>query len=194
MADSLRILAQVSHNQAESAADDLEAIADKQEKNLKLKEKYRDAEKVYDNAVADGIVTFDELVLLHEMRTYVGTTDEAFWGSETVNEFEPHELGFNPWKYDKDKIGLDEKHGNNSHFYLKLGDKESAEGRKVQEIFDNMKKEIENSVKDKEDVQAKDQFEIQMATSDLQNSESVRQQAYKKMDESRDKGSDAWGQ
>ena len=192
--DSYKLLSLVAHHQTEAYGSDLEEIANKQEKTLQEKRDLRDVQKFYDKATADDIVTFDELQTLHEMRTWTGTTEDAFWGSETVNEFEPHELGFNPWKYDASKYGLDEKHGNNSHFYLQLGDKESAEGRKVQEIFDNMKSEIENSVKDKEDDQAEDQFLIQMATSDLQNSESVRQQSYKKMDESRDKGSDAWGQ
>jgi hypothetical protein len=194
MADSYKVLARVANNQTEAYGSDLEEVANRQEANLNAKQNQRDVQKYYQQITQDEIVTFDELQNLHEMRSWIGSTDQGFWGSETVNEFEPGELGYNPWKYDASKYGLDEQNGNNSHFYLQLGDKESEEGRKTQQVFDNIKGEIENKIKDTEDVQSKDQFEIQMATSDLQNAESVRQQAYKKLDESRDKGTDAWGQ
>ena len=190
MADSLRILAQVSHNQAESAADDLEAIADKQEDNLEKKNKFRDAEKVYDNITADGIVTFDELVMLHEMRTFAGTTDESFWNEQgTVRGFESAYDG--QWVYDESKVPST-KHGNNSHWYMDMN-AEGQGGSEVKELMGNLKDEITAAKEKVDDDQSQVQFLIQVGTSDLQNAENVRSQAEKRLETQRKDLTRNWG-
>jgi hypothetical protein len=195
MTDSMRLLSRVAHNQAEVAADDLEKIADRQETTLDEKKKARDVQEYIDKIKADDIVTFDELVTLHELRTEIGSTDKAFWeyggNYHTVNEFDPDQLGgVNPWKYDANKYG--EKHGNNSHFYLELKGEDPSQ-RKAAEVFKNIEKEVENHIKGKEDDQSLLQFKIQMFTSDLQNAENVRSQAEKREETQRKDLTRNWG-
>jgi hypothetical protein len=190
MADALRLLATVSHHQAESAADDLEAIADQQESNLKKKEQLRDTEKLYDSITADGIVTFDELVSLHEMREWVGTTDESFWNEQgRVRGFESAYDG--QWHYDETKVPST-KHGNNSHWYMDMK-AEGQAGAEVKELMENLKDEITAAKEGVDDDQSQVQFQIQVGTSDLQNAENVRSQAEKRLETQRKDLTRNWG-
>ena len=61
MADPLRILARVANNAAKISAEDLERLADEQQLNLDEKQRLRRALDAYNEMVASGIVTYDEL-------------------------------------------------------------------------------------------------------------------------------------
>lgn len=190
MADVLRILAKVSNGQAQSAAEDLEEIANKQEDNLKKKEKFRDTERLYDNITADGIVTFDELVMLHEMRSWSGTTDASFWNEQgRVRGFESAYDG--QWVYDEERIPST-LHGDNSRWYMDMN-AEGQGGSEVKELMSNLQDEITAAKEEVDDDQSQVQFEIQVSTSDLQNAENVRSQAEKRLEQQRKDLTRNWG-
>jgi hypothetical protein len=167
--DPYKLLSLVAHHQTEAYGSDLEDIAKKQEMNLDKKRAYRDLQKYAQKVLSDDVVEPGEAEKLQAWMQELGVVESG----ENI------------------MAGVTADGSGN----YQLGSTEDATQRKNKENFKaQVTDAIENAIKDVEDTQSKDQFEIQMATSDLQNAESVRQQAYKKMDESRDKGTDAWGQ
>jgi hypothetical protein len=162
--DVLRLLAKVSHNQAESAADDLEAIADKQEANLARKNQLRDIEKAYDNAVADGVVSAAEMQNLTAWMQDLGLTPGA---------------GLN--------TGGDTRVSGGSE------DEAKAVSQNKETVENGIKDVITASKEKVDDDQSQVQFLIQVGTSDLQNAENVRSQAEKRLETQRKDLTRNWG-
>lgn len=162
-------LAKASHYMTQVHADELETIADKQESNLAQKKKLRDLQKYYDSAMSDDTLTSDEVNKLSSWMEELGVIDAG------------------------DNITAGLVADGNGDFQAGNAE-EGVERDNKEKIETQIKDSIENAIKDLEDVQSQDQFEIQMATSDLQNSETERRQAFQKMTESRKQGAQVWGQ
>ena len=162
--DVLRLLATVAHRQAESAADDLEAIADKQETNLARKNQLRDLEKAYDNATSDGVVDKNEL---QELTSWMESLQVSVGSGLNLNA----DYRVSGGSEDEAKTVSQNK-----------------------ELIENAIKDQITASKEKvDDDQSQVQFQIQVGTSDLQNAENVRSQAEKRLEQQRKDLTRNWG-
>lgn len=158
MPDVLRMLAYVHHLAANEAAEDLQSIANKQEENLKRKRQLRDLEKYYDSAVNSdgGVVTTAEL------------NELTGWMSD---------------------LGIQAGEGLPASGDIRVSGGSDNEARQVsqnKELLESAIKDVITAAKEQvDDDQSQVQFEIQVATSDLQNAENVRSQAEKRLEQQR---------
>jgi hypothetical protein len=189
MTDPLHLLAQVNHLTSQDSASKLEDVAQQQKDKVYEKRQVRDVQEIYDKYMADGKVTFDELQTLHDMRTEIGSTEDAFWGSNgRVDEFQV-QGGVNPWSHDNNQTGT---HGSNSKFYLDVDDPESEAARKNKTAMEAIEREIDGKMDGLEDNEALLQFEIQMATSEMTNADANRGQAEKRLSDHRNEMRRNW--
>ena len=187
MTDSLRLLATVAHLQATDSGKNLEDIANQQKEKIGEKSKLRDVQKYYDKIIADDKVTFDELENLHRLRSELGAqgiqggTEEAFWNeNNTTTGFDEHATGQDIWKVD-DSLG-----SGNSRFYMSLSNTAEDQGAALaKQGMEAIKSELDGGMDALNDDQQLLQFEIQMATSEMQNAESTRSQSEKRMEDQR---------
>lgn len=162
--DVLRLLATVAHHQAESAADELESIADRQESNLNRKNQIRDLERAYDNATSDGVVDSTELQML-----------SSWMGDLGIDVGEGVDL-------------------NASYRISGGEEDEAQQVSQNKELIENAFKDSFTAAKEKvDDDQSQVQFQIQVGTSDLQNAENVRSQAEKRLEQQRKDLTRNWG-
>jgi hypothetical protein len=153
--DVLRLLSSVAHLQAQEAGSDLKDIAETQKKNIAEKRQARDLSKLYDQITSDDAVTADEL---GDLRAFAGEMGIDTSGMD-LSDFEV--VGDGVVNFDNTT--------------------EHAHHRRNQQGMEAIKGEIDGLKDDLEDNQSLLQFEIQMATSDMQNAESTRSQAEKRM-------------
>jgi hypothetical protein len=188
MTDPMKALAAANHLQATSEADRLNDMAEDMEANIDKKGQARVAQEYYDEIMSDDVVTFDELENLHRLMDDAGIVgdDQSFWNEQG------RVRGAEDASWDFSQAEADAAGSRNSGFSLAVGDEsDEAQGDNLQ-FMETFEGEIDNFMDSLEDNEQTLQFELQMATSDMQNAESVRAQAYKKMDEQRDKGVQAW--
>ncbi len=176
MTDSLRLLATVAHLQAQDAGSALEKIANDQKAKISEKKNVRDVQQKYSEIMADDKVTFDELENLHQMQSAFGVTDESFW-NESGRVRGADAIG--GWQQDT-ALG-----SGNSRFFFETGDSSDESQRAGKAMMDNIKNRIDGKMDELNDDQQLLQFEIQMATSEMQNAESTRSQAEKRLEDQR---------
>jgi hypothetical protein len=176
MTDSLRLLATVAHLQAQDSGAALEKIASDQKAKITEKKNVRDVQQKYSEIMSDDKVTFDELQNLHEMQSAFGVTDESFW-NESGRVRGADAIG--GWEQDA-SLGT-----GNSRFYFETGDSSDASQRAGKAMMENIKNRIDGTMDGLNDDQQLLQFEIQMATSEMQNAESTRSQAEKRLEDQR---------
>ena len=193
MTDIMHKLAAVSHLQAQDASTSLDKLADDQKQKIYEKRAARDVQEYYDKVMSDEIVSFDELQTLHEMRSEIGSTDEAFWENGRVAEFSDY--GGNgresQWDYDASKVN-ESGNGNNDGYYLETGDAENATNRENKATMEGIEREIDGVMEGLEDDEALLQFNIQIGTSKMTSAEQSRAGAEKRLEDHRKNLQQKW--
>ena len=155
MTDSLRLLATVAHLQAQDSASSLEKIAADQKSKISEKKTARDIQQKYSEIMADDQVTASELATLQSMMSAAGVDFAATSGMALQD-------------------GV-----------YKTGDSSDATQRVNKQEMEKLKNTIDGHMDGLNDDQQLLQFEIQMATSEMQNAESTRSQAEKRLEDQR---------
>lgn len=183
MTDILHKLAAVSHLQAQSAAGDLDKLADDQKSKVYEKREVRDVQQYYDTVMSDDVIDFEELKNLHRMRSEIGSTDENFWNSDG-RVAESTDAGISGWDYDTAKVDSN-GNGNNDGFSLDVSDAADETSSSARKMMEGIEREIDGSMDSLEDNESLLQFEIQIGTSKMTSSEQSRAGAEKRLEDHR---------
>ncbi len=183
MPDILHKLAALSNLQAQSAATDLDKLADDQKSKVYEKREVRDVQKYYDTIMSDDVIDFDELQNLQRMRSEIGSTDESFWNSDG-RVTETTDAGITNWDYDSAKVNSN-GNGNNDGFSLDVGDATDETSSTARKMMETIEREIDGTMDNLEDNESLLQFEIQIGTSKMTSSEQSRAGAEKRLEDHR---------
>ncbi len=165
MTDSLRLLATVAHLQAKDSGKNLEDIANQQKGKIGEKSKLREVQKYYDKIIADDRVDQGEWDNLQRLRGELGGA-----GILTASA----DMDATAWK------------GTGADRHLELGNTaEDTQNARAKQGMEAIKSELDGAMDGLNDDQQLLQFEIQMATSEMQNAESTRSQSEKRMEDQR---------